>query len=145
MSLSFYGPYFKIDHFPMSYYKKTSVWRQILFSRGMIVALFVAIIIVGLGVASVVEKSIDASRNRKRAEAEAVTLEKKETDLSKKLDALQSPAGQEAALREQFPVVRPGEGVVVIVQDDKKEKAPTEEKERSGFWKFLKNLFSLDK
>lgn len=128
----------------MSYYKKTPVWKKILFSPGMALVIIFLIIFIGYGVVSVVDKSIDASRNRKRSEAEAQTLAQKEIVLSAKLEALKSPEGQEAALREQFPVVRPGEGVVVIVEESKRNTTTVEpEQSKGGFWKFLKDLFTL--
>ena len=59
---------------------------------------------------SIARKSIDASRARKDAETKALALKEKQTALSDKLGSLQTPAGQESALREQFPLVKLARG-----------------------------------
>ncbi len=108
-------------------------------------ALVVIFLIVFMGFAlfSIMGKSINAARDRRAAEAEAVQLKLKEDDLSKKLSALKTADGQEAALREQYPVVKPGEHVVVITDDTAVTAAPAVAGAASekGFWNFLKNLF----
>ena len=138
----------------MQYHKTPNLFKRILFSRSMALAIFIAIIFVGYGLASLIGKSLEASRSRKIAEVQAVELQEKKDDLSKKITDLNSAEGQEAVLREQFPVVKEGEHVVVITdqsaQADTNTKvgavpqsgtAPTGEKPQTGFWNFLKNLF----
>lgn len=120
----------------------------------MAIAILVAIVLVGYGLVSLISKSFEASRSRKLAENRAEVLQKKKDDLSKKIETLNSTEGQEAVLREQFPVVKEGEHVVVITdqgaQADRNTKvgavaqsatAPTEEETQGSFWNFLKNLF----
>ena len=131
----------------MAYFKKPNLFQRILFSRGMVLALIFATIFVGYGLVSIVSKSIDASKARTMTEKQAESLRNKEENLSKKLTLLNTPDGKEAILREQFPVVRPGERVVVITDEAKTEEnlqasiaeAPVAKR---GFWNFLKNLFN---
>lgn len=90
------------------------MFHTILFSRGMALFILFLIVFVGFGVVSIAGKSIDASKDRKRSEEQAAALEAKEADMFRKLAALDTPEGKEAALRDQFPVVAAGEHVVVI-------------------------------
>ena len=129
----------------MSYIKKTNLFKSIVFSRGMALVIIFVIVFMGYGLVSLMGKSIETSKARKLAETQAAALSDKEKTLSTELSALDTPDGQEAALREQFPVVKPGEHVVVITDDSKGDSiqaapgaAPAEE---DGFWNFLRNLF----
>ena len=125
--------------------KRTSVFKRIFFSRGMAVVITL-VVFVGLGLSSIVSKSMGASKARHDAEAEAADLVKKKVSLQAKLDALDTPEGRESVLREQYPVVSPGEHVVVITQEDAPRPtvaAPSSSTDPSaGFWSFLQNIFS---
>ena len=129
----------------MAYSKRKNLFESILFSRGMALAILFLIIFVGFGVVSIAEKSIDASRERKLAEAQAASLQEKNDQMSKQLANINTPEGEEAALREQFPVVKPGEHMVVITDPstDATTDVPVEQDptQKTGFWNFLKNLF----
>ena len=129
----------------MTYNKRTNIFKQIIFSRGMAVFLLFVVIFVGFGVFSIIGKSMAASRERKIAEAQAQSLVSKQQDLTMKLAELKTAEGQEAALREQFPVVSPGERVVVINDEAPVVSSATDTKNSQttgGFWEFLKHLFS---
>ena len=129
----------------MAYSKSKNIFHSILFSRGMALAILFLIVFVGFGVVSIAEKSIDASRDRKTAEAQEASLQQKNDDMQKKLAELSTPEGKEAALRDQFPVVKPGEHVVVITDPntDATSDVPVEQDttQQGGFWNFLKGLF----
>ena len=77
------------------------------------------------------------------AEAQVLDLSKKRTDLSKKIDMLKTPEGQADALKEQYPVVSPGEHVVVINDDTAVVASASSEnppEQQKSFWDYLKNL-----
>lgn len=84
---------------------------------------------------------MEAGRARALAESEAQTISKKNDDLSQKLELLKTPEGKEAALRERFPVVKKGENVVVIVNEQKDIDNSEMDTTQTGFWYWLKNLF----
>ena len=140
----------------MAYLKRTNLFQKILFSRGMALAIIFAVIFVGYGLISIIGKSIDASHARKIAESQAAALTQKQDALSKKLATLDTDSGKETVLKEQFPVVKQGEHVVVISDADDQAAAPDSAEsptgssgaaatpnssQKSGFWNFLKNLF----
>lgn len=130
---------------PMAYSKRTNLFQSILFSRGMALAILFAIVFVGFGLVSIAGKSIAASRERKQAEAQAAALSEKNKEMARKLADINTPEGKEAALREQFPVVKPGEHLVVITDPSEQKTSDTPVEKDSvpsgGFWNFLKGLF----
>ena len=102
------------------------------------------VVFIGFGVYSIAGKSLEASRQRKTAEADAASVVAKQADLTAKLAALDTPDGQEAALREQYPVVSPGEHVVIIndgSDDSAMVATGVSQAQNGGFWHFLTNLF----
>jgi hypothetical protein len=129
----------------MPYFKRTNIFKSILFSRGMALGILLAIVFVSYGLVSLVGKSMDAARARKISEAQASNLKVKQEDLSLKLAALATPEGQEAALREKYPLVKAGEHVVVITDEESgsnvKLDTATRSDTKKGFWQFLVNLF----
>ncbi len=130
----------------MSYLKKNpNLFKRIVFSRGMALSIIFAVVFVGYGLVSIIGKSIDAAKARRIAESQALDLKHQQDDLSKKLADLNTSDGQEAALREQFPVVKDGEHVVVITGGDSQagaaRAAPADNSTKDGFWNFLRNLF----
>lgn len=129
----------------MSYFKKTSTFKQIFFSKATIVIVFFLIIFTGFGLFSIIGKSITASHERKISENEISDLKTKEADLSKKIEMLKTPEGQDQALKEQYPVVSPGEHVIVITDDagtGSSQTGQTTTVQKKGFWDYLKNLFA---
>lgn len=57
----------------------------------------------------------------KRAEAKDV-LDRhvaEEQDLRKEIDGLETPEGRDRAIRERFNVVKEGEGVIYVIEDEK--------------------------
>ena len=110
----------------------------------MIVVIFFLILFMGFGLYSIIGKSMEASSARKVAESEIADLNAKQTDLTKKIDLLKTPDGQSEALKDQYPVVSPGEHVVVITDDQSTEASAINQDQapqKKGFWDYLKNLF----
>ena len=127
----------------MSYFKKTNAFKEMFFSRFTVVILFILITFAGFSLYSIIVKSMDASHERKMAEVEVSNLHKKQSDLSAKIEMLKTPEGQTEALKEQYPVVSPGEKVVVITEDDGTSGATSSvvvNEKRKGFLDYLKNL-----
>jgi type IV secretory pathway VirB4 component len=129
----------------MPYLKKQNLFKEILFSRTTALVILFAVFFTGYGLVSLIGKSINEAKARKLAEAQASVLSKKQADLSEKLSVLNTTDGQESALREQFPVVKEGEHVVVITGDDDKASSvagiDTDQSRQGGFWNFIKNIF----
>ncbi len=56
-----------------------------------------------------------ATAGQQDAEAQLASLESQKTTISASVDQLSSPRGQEALMRDHYGVVKPGEGVIQIV------------------------------
>ena len=128
----------------MAYLKKTNLFKTIVFSRTAALIIIFTIVFMCYALISIGRKSIEASRARHLAESQASELSQKRQVLSTKLEALNTPSGKEAVLREQFPVVKEGERMVVI-SDEKSDPtglSETDDSSKGGFWQFLKNLFN---
>jgi cell division protein FtsB len=128
----------------MAYQKKKNIIQSIIFSRGMVLVLFFLSIFTGFGVYGLIGKSVDASRERKHSEEQMLILQKKEEELSRKINALQTSQGREEAFREQLSVVSEGEEVIVVTDpaiDLRTTSTLVAEPEPRGFLHFLKNLF----
>ncbi len=128
----------------MAYFKRTNIFQSIVFSRVMALVVLLAIVFMGFALFSIANKSIEASNARKLAESQSIELKQKQLDLNKQLTELNTASGQEALLREQYPVVKPGEHVVVITDTDSGSAAVPQaasDVPRNGFWTVLKGYF----
>ena len=129
----------------MAYFKRTTIFKQILFSRWTALGILLAVVFVGFGLFSIVGKSMDARSARVRAENEAESIAQKEQDLTKKIAALNTEDGKEAVLREQYSVVKEGEHVVIITDAPQDSTTSTSTPaQKTGFWKWFKGIFTKD-
>ncbi|MBI4068501.1 septum formation initiator family protein [Candidatus Kaiserbacteria bacterium] len=71
------------------------------------------------GVWSIYHKEQETWSGRMEAERQLATMKQREIALHSDIVRLQSADGMEAALREQFDMVKEGEGVIVVVDRDK--------------------------
>ncbi len=84
---------------------------------GALIALVLAFLLL-TSVVSVASKYFAIKRHIKELNQEQATLAAKHESLEKKNAYLATPAGQEQALRDKYNVVKPGEGMIVIVPPD---------------------------
>lgn len=88
------------------------LWRRVL--------TLVLVGLVGIGAVSVwglYGKERESAALRAQAEHKMRTLEERFEDLSVKADVLVSERGKEAILRDTYDVGKPGEGLIVIVEE----------------------------
>lgn len=86
------------------------------------------------------ERFTGAAAAREAAEGSLAALESQEEILRAQLSALSTDRGVEAAVRERFGVVRPGEEVIHIVRTGR---ATSTEPSSPSLWIRLRTLFSL--
>ena len=110
--------------------------RKVLYSRGAIVAVLVLLILVAKAAWSVYSKESESRRRLDSAAADLVALQSRERKLRENIDRLKTPEGMEAQIREQFQVAKPGERMVVLVDEKKNDKtnAPQEASMVSRFF-----------
>lgn len=109
----------------MKEYQRKKKIRRFLYSRLALCILLALILLIGRATWSVYKKEQGSGQNLHRATAELAALEAREKNLTEKIRRLKTPEGVEAEIREQFQVAKPGERMVVVVED----KNPPKEEE----------------
>ncbi len=131
----------------MKEFQQAHFSHKILYSKVTIVILSMLILILLRSTVSLYEKRNDIVAERNKKEEELKDAERKLSDTKEKKVFLESERGKEEYIRTTFPVVRDGEGVI-IVYDDKKESVTQVKKELStkeSLLRFLKDLFGSDR
>jgi cell division protein FtsB len=101
------------------------------------------VIFVVWGMVSVVRaylKQREAVTLRNESRQELAGLEQKQQELDKKITNLSTDQGMEAEVRERYRVVKPGEQLVIVV--DNKDSVPTKS-QSEGFWQKLRAFVGL--
>ena len=111
-----------------------------LYSRGVIIALLLILILVTKATWSVYSKESESRKRLDSVEANLTALQAREKKLREDIERLKTPEGIEAQIREQFQVAKPGEKMVMMV-DEKKDGKQNVPKEASLVSKFF-DLFT---
>ena len=82
----------------------------------------------------------DTRNNRRLAEEKFTQLQEQKEKLSGDIAKLNTEDGVEESIREKFGLVKEGEGMIVIVEEEVVEEVP-EPSKLSSFFSFFKNLF----
>ena len=110
-------------------------WRNIVESRPVLIFFGLLLLFFAWGVIGLMGKMKMTIENRKIAENKFADLQKKKESFSADVAKLNSQSGIEESIRERFPVVKEGEGLIVVV--DEKEKSEEQKNEDEGFFSFL--------
>ncbi|TSC54910.1 MAG: hypothetical protein LiPW30_376 [Parcubacteria group bacterium LiPW_30] len=109
-------------------------FRRILYSRVTFVLVFILCVFVGRAAVSMYKSDSLTGEKRKIAEDELVAVRARENSLKAQIISLKTERGVEEELRGKFRVVKNGEGVIIVVDQEKKEATTT----KSGFANFFK-------
>lgn len=85
-------------------------------------------------------KMQETSKNTKIIEDKVAELKLKKENLSANINNLNTEEGKEKIFRENFGLVKEGEGVIIVVEDKNKTEPPKAESS-SKITTFFKNLF----
>jgi cell division protein FtsB len=87
-------------------------------------------------------KYLDTSRNEALAEKDEVTLRARAEALSANIARLSTEQGKEEEIRNKYGFTKPGEGVIVIVDEEASSTSTsTPESSWSSFWEAVKGIF----
>lgn len=117
--------------------------RKILYSRITILVLFVVFIAVAGGAWGISQKAGIARTERDIAEKSLAELQNRTRELEMSLERLNSSKGSEEEIRLKYTVARPGEEVVVVVDEQAKKSENNEVIEEQGFLTKLLSVFGL--
>ena len=119
---------------------KKSGWRRVLESTPSLFLLFVLVLIFSWSVAGFLGKMQDTEEKKNNAEEKVIELREKKEKLSGDIVRLETDKGIEENIRGKFGLIKEGEGVIVIVEEDSSLESEMEA-ETGGFWSFFKNWF----
>lgn len=103
----------------MREYQQKHQIRTILYSRVTIVILFLLCILLLRSIVELNDKRIAVEKLRSESEADRIDLEMKVERAQEKNEVIATQRGFENYVRTTYPVVKEGEGVIVIYDGDK--------------------------
>ena len=103
----------------MREYQQKHMIRTLLYSRVTIVILFLVCVLLLRSIMELNDKRIETAKLRDDSLTERRELEDKVAKAQAKNDAIATPRGFETYVRTTYPVVKEGEGVIVIYDDAK--------------------------
>lgn len=103
----------------MKEYQQKHMVRTIVYSRVTLVVLFLLIILLLRSIMELNDKRIEVNKIRDDSIKERQELQKKVDIAEKETEAIGTEKGFEAYVRTTYPVVKKGEGVIVIYDNNK--------------------------
>lgn len=109
----------------------------------VLVVMFCLIILFIYNIINLIEKERETTKKKIIAQEQVDNLKYRELSISKEINKLKTEDGIEESIREKYQVVKPGEKIVVIVNEEEdSESDSVETKKRFIFIDWLKNLFN---
>ena len=112
----------------MREYQQKHMVRTLLYSRVTIVILFLLVVLLLRSIMELNNKRTDVAKLRNESAQERALLEKKVDTARKETTMIGTERGFEAYVRTTYPVVKEGEGVIVIYDDEKSPVSTVREK-----------------
>jgi hypothetical protein len=103
----------------MREYQQKHMFRTLVYSRVTLVILFLLIVLLLRSIVELNTKRVDVAKLRDDSKKERDGLQQKVEKARKETDLIGTQRGFEAYVRTTYPVVKQGEGVIVIYDDDK--------------------------
>ncbi len=123
-------------------FNKKKTYRKYIYSPISLILLFIIAIIFIKAFIGVAQKERISSEYLERERSELVRLKNRQESLTKSVEYLKTDKGVEAELRSKFRMVKEGESVAVIVDDETEKLATTTSSQREyGFFSSILNWF----
>jgi hypothetical protein len=103
----------------MREYQQKHIIRTLLYSRVTIIVLFLLCVLLLRSIMELNDKRIAVEKLRKESETDRADMAIKVQKAQEKNDAIATQRGFENYVRTTYPVVKDGEGVIVIYDGDK--------------------------
>ncbi|MDQ3245183.1 MAG: septum formation initiator family protein [bacterium] len=121
----------------MKNFKDDNKKKNMLISWPFIIVLFVSIVVFSFNLVDFVGKMQETIKNKEIVQNRIIEIKNNKIKLENDIDKLQTDSGIEENIRENFGLVKDGEGLVVIVED----KSIIEVEQKESFWTKIKNWF----
>jgi translation initiation factor 2B subunit (eIF-2B alpha/beta/delta family) len=129
----------------MREYQQKHMLRTLVYSRVTLVVLFLLIVLLLRSIMELNTKRMDVAKLRDDSVKEREELQRKVDKAQAQTDLISTQRGFEAYIRTTYPVVKKGEGVIVIYDDNKVPVSTVREKmtvwEHLNIW--WKNFFDF--
>ncbi|MBI5400491.1 MAG: hypothetical protein HZB12_00005 [Candidatus Yonathbacteria bacterium] len=117
--------------------------RKILYSKTSIALLFLALFVAGKGAWSIHQKAQIAISERDISARLLSDLQSRTTELQASLVRLKSDRGIEEEVRQKYTVARPGEEVVVVVDEKAKKSENGAMSTSTSWWREVVSFFGF--
>jgi cell division protein FtsB len=107
-----------------------------------LIALFCLLVLFSYNMVGLIQKERETNKNKILELNKIDELHKREALLSKDIEKLNTEVGIEESVRDKFQVVKPGEKMVVIVDEDIKNNESKNAPIDHSFFGYIKRLFS---
>lgn len=122
----------------MREFQQRRIWRRLMYSKLSIFLLLIIFLFFVFSVIGVYRKSREATRKNDEVESELNELKAKKDYFEAEVGRLNTNAGVEEELRDKFQIAKPGERVIIIVDDNKDNKeGSSSEKDSNWFWRIF--------
>lgn len=119
--------------------------KSTIFHSPIVLLLFAVFLVIFLSsIIGLIRKNHETAKNKEMAELEHDKLTAQYEDLTSETEKINSDRGKEDIIREKFGVVKKGEGLVVVIDEDPSLQAAAASSHGS-FVDFLKKIFSKKK
>jgi len=117
--------------------------RKVLYSKTMIVVLFIIAVLIARGTWEVYSKAQIARAKRDESSKELKDIQDRNATLEASLAHLKSSSGLEDEIRQKFNVARPDEEVVMVIDENGKKSENDGEMPNQSFWQGLVSFFGF--
>jgi cell division protein FtsB len=124
----------------MREFQEKKRFRRFLYSKGMVALLLIMAIFFGRATWNLYKKAHESAANASQAQNALKRLEDRQKVLNEEISRLKTDEGIEAEIRSKYGVSKPGEQVLIIVDDQKA--TTTEVREEEGWWQKFKEAFN---
>lgn len=118
-------------------FQERKKFRQILYSKATLAIFFVLIVLLARGVWQISQKAAIARAERDEAVRSLHDLQNRTSELQASLARFNAGTGIEEEIRQKFTVAKPGEEVVVVVDDGAKKSENGTAQDKSIWERFL--------
>lgn len=114
---------------------------RLLYSKPVLLLLLILIIFMSKAAWNMYEKERETATNLAQVRVQHDELAGRESELRESVEALETPKGVEAEIRNKFGVIKEGEQVIYIVDSGAERDETTAEK--SGLWQKIIEFFGF--
>ncbi|MCX6756097.1 MAG: hypothetical protein NTX85_02050 [Candidatus Nomurabacteria bacterium] len=107
-----------------------------------LIVLFLILVIFSFNMVGLFKKERETANTKSLVLDKVGRLEDREKSLNSSIEKLKTEKGTEDVIREKYQVVKPGEKMLIIVDPNDTNTAPSESLKEHGFVNWFKNIFN---